>query len=351
MGERVILSLTKSEYFVNRWLQVALFLIGAVLFGNLLVDIGLPQLRDDAVASGWMMAPIILLFGVVYLCDTRALSLILRDEPNAPGFVALFATVVSGNALNFITPMLNIGGEPYKVATLAPLIGAGRAAGAVILHTMIRTLALLLIWMTAILLGLVLLPHTPMIVGLLCLGLVAVSGLIALLLMAHRRGGVTWVVAGVGRIPLLRRLAPALEERRPALEAMDAQITDFYHRRPARFRAALGWEYLSRAVFMAEFCLIGLAIGIRLGYFDAFLVGGLEGLISNLFFFVPFELGTRESATILLFQQLGFAGGIGLFAALVGRVRDLAWIAIGLGLIWVRARRPATAPEPVQPST
>ena len=39
---------------MNRWLQVALFLIGALLFGKLLADIGLPELRNDAVASGWM---------------------------------------------------------------------------------------------------------------------------------------------------------------------------------------------------------------------------------------------------------------------------------------------------------
>lgn len=342
--------LVQRENPVNRWIQFLLFAVGVLLFGRLLSGIGLPQLREDALASGWMMIPIILLFGVVYFCDTQALRLILADEPVRPGFLALYATVVSGNALNFITPMLNVGGEPYKVATLAPVIGATRAAGAVVLHTMIRTLALLLIWVTAILLGLVFLPHTVPVIGLLVLGLGATGGLILLLLAAHRRGGAARLVGWVGRVPLLRRLAPALEARRPALEAMDAQITDFYHRQPARFRAALGWEFLARAVFMAEFCLIGLAVGVSVGYHEAFLVGGLEGLISNVFFFVPFELGTRESATVLVFQQLGFESDIGLFAALVGRVRDLAWIAVGLALIWVRARRPLTASRPIEES-
>ena len=339
-----------SESFVNRWLRVLLFLVGVALFGWLVAAVGLSQLRDDAMASGWMMVPIVLLFSIVYLCDTQALRLILADDPNRPGFATLFTTVVSGNALNCITPMVAIGGEPYKVATLAPWIGAGRATGGVILHAMIRTLAQLLVWLTSILLGFVLLPHTPGVLGLLVLGHAGVGGLIALLLAVHRRGGVARVVGWVGRVPFLRRVAAKLDQQRPTIEAMDAQITDFYHRSPRRFRAALGFEYLAKAIFMAEFCLIGLSVGVRVGYLSAFCIGGLEGLISNVFFFVPFQLGTRESATVLMFQQLGFTGAFGLFAALVGRIRDLIWIATGLGLIWVRTRRAGPALEPVGPS-
>jgi hypothetical protein len=328
---------------VNRWVQLGLFVVGVGLFGHLVADIGVATIWTQATAAGWMMVPILLLFGLVYVLDTQALRLILRGEPNDPGGATAFATIVSGNALNFITPMVNLGGEPYKVATLASSLGTRRAVGAVLLHAMIRTLALVLVSMTAVLLGLILLPHTALTVGLLVLALVALGGLVALLLFLHRRGGVARVASWLGRVPFAARLAAKLEAQRPALESMDAHITDFYHRHPRRFLAALAFQYLSRAVFMAEFSLIGLSIGVQVGYLDAFAIGGLEGLISNLLFFVPFELGTREGATVLLFQQLGYSGEIGLFAALVGRVRDLIWIAIGLGLIWVRGRAAAPA--------
>ena len=324
---------------VNRWFQLALFLIGVALFGHLVADIGVDRLWADAVASGWMMVPIVLLFGVVYICDTQALRLILEDELNPPGFAAAFATVVSGNSLNFITPMINVGGEPYKIATLAPRLGAHRAAGAVIVHSMLRILAQLLAWVTAVLLGFMLLPHQPRTVGLLLLALIGLGALVTMLLALHRRGGIARIAAWLSGVRVLKGLAVTLERERPALEAMDAQIADFYHRRPRRFLAALGLEYLSRAVFMAEFILIGMSVGVRVGYLDAFAIGGLEGLIGNVLFFVPFGLGTRESAMVLMFRQLGYSGRIGLYAALVGRIRDLIWIAVGLGLIWVRGRR------------
>ena len=332
---------------MSRSVQLGLFLVGGALFANLLADIGVATLRADAMTAGWMLVPIVLMFAVVYLCDSQALRLVLSDEPNSPGFAALFSLVVSGNSLNFITPMINIGGEPYKVALLAARLGPRRAAGAVIVHSMIRVLALLLVWLTAVLLGFFLLDHRPLIVGLLTLALVGLVGLIAGLLALHRWGGVARIGRWVGRIRFLKRIAATLEAKLPALEALDTQITDFSRRKPRQFLAALGLEYLGRAIFMGEFVLIGISIGVSINYFHAFTIGGLESLISNVFFVVPFGLGTREGAIVLMFRQLGYSGRIGLYAALVGRIRDLLWIGFGLGLIWVRGRSVAPTAEAV----
>jgi hypothetical protein len=321
------------------WARLVLFLVGVGLFGHLLSSIGVGRLRADAVITGWMIVPIVLLFGVVYVCETGALQLIMSEAPVRPTFAQTFGTFVSGSALNFVTPVVNVGGEPYKAAALAPLLGMRQAAGVMVLHTMLRTLAQLLAWITALLLSLVLLPHTTAITVLQLGGLVAVGGLVGLLLTAHRRGGLGHVLEWLTRIPFLRRLAPRLAPHQATLDAMDAQITGFFHQSPRRFGQALALEYLSRAVFMLEFCLIGLSIGVRVGYLDAFVVGGLESLLSNAFFFVPYEIGTRESAMLLLFQRLGYPGGLGLYAALVDRLRDVLWIAAGLGLIWVRRRQ------------
>jgi uncharacterized membrane protein YbhN (UPF0104 family) len=286
-----------------------------------------------------MIVPIVLLFGLVYVCQTRALQLIMSEEPVRPTFVQTFGTFVSGSALNFVTPVVSVGGEPYKVASLAPFLGVRQAAGVVILHTMLRTLAQLLAWTTALGLGLMLLPHTTALTVLQLLALAVVGGLVGLLLAAHRRGGLGHALDWLDRIPPLQRLARRLAPYRETLDAMDAQITGFFHRHPRRFVQALALEYLGRAVFMFEFCLIGLSLGARVSYLDAFVVGGLEGLLSNALFFVPYGVGTREGITVLLFQRLGYPGGLGLFAALVDRLRDVIWIAAGLGLIWVRRRQ------------
>src|SRR3989442_14386101 len=81
-------------------------------------------------------------------------------------------------------------------------------------------------------------------------------------------------------------------ELRELLVQMDEQIAQFYHRDRRRFFAALGFEYLGRCIFMGEYWLIFLSVGVSAGYLTAYLVGGLSSLILNALFVVPFEVGT-----------------------------------------------------------
>ena len=136
-------------------------------------------------------------------------------------------------------------------------------------------------------------------------------------------------------------LARRLEPTRATLAQMDEQITEFYHKRPRRFFQALVLEYLSRSIFMLEYVLIGLSVGFKITYLQAYAIGGLTSLIQNVIFIVPFEVGTKEGSLYVLFRLLGLDPALGVYTAIVSRLRDLAWIAAGLGLVWLSNRRPA----------
>jgi hypothetical protein len=329
---------------MSRGVRLSLFLAGAGMFAWLVSRVGIGRLLADAAATGWMIIPIVLLFAVVYACSTQAWRLVMADEPNRPPFHRAYAILISGQAINFVTPLVNAGGEPYKIAALAPRLGGTRAAGSVILHTMLKMMSAMLVWVSALVLGLVLLPHRSTVVTLELAALGLVGGLVLLLMLGHRHGVVERAFDVMGRIPGLRRLARTLEPRRPMFAELDRQITTFWREHPRRFAQAVALEYAARCVFMVEFCLIGASIGVHVSYPQAFVIGGLETLIGNLLFLVPFELGTREGAISLLFGLLGLGSGVGIYAAIVGRVRDILWIGFGLLLIWTGGRAGARAP-------
>ena len=115
---------------------------------------------------------------------------------------------------------------------------------------------------------------------------------------------------------------------------LDQQITRVLpSATPRRFAQAIALEYLSRCIFMFELLLIVASLGVRLGYARAFAIGGLEAILGNVMFFVPFELGAREGAFVALFSLFGMDPQLGLYASIVGRVRDFTWIGIGLALM------------------
>src|SRR2546425_67376 len=190
-----------------------------------------------------------------------------------------------------MTPMVNVGGEPFKIAAVAPWLGLRRAAGSVVIYQILHTLGMLLSFLTAVVLGALLLPRNPAILASLALAFVVLAGLVLLLLTGHRRGGLERVLALLHRIPLLDRLARGLESKRATLALMDEQITEFYHRRPRRFVQAVALEYLSRSIFMIEYVLIAMGVGLSITFAQAYVIGGLTSLVQNVIFVVPFGVG------------------------------------------------------------
>ena len=338
---------------MSRPLRLALFLLGAAIFGYLVAQIGVGQLVSDAGRTGFMFVPILLVYALVYACSALAWRLTMGDSLR-PSFWRTFAVTISAGALNFLTPVVNAGGEAFRVAALAPWLGKRRAAGSVILHRMLNSFAYVLVWLTAVVLAFALLPReTPKLV-LVILGVVGLLLLciLALIMSAHRSGVLERILNRTGRVPLVRRLAARLEPKRAMLMELDQQITEFYHRQPGRFVQAILLEYLSRCIFMVEIVLIAASLGYRLGYLRAFTIGGLEALAGNILFVVPFEIGAREGAYYLLFNLFGLDPQLGLYTSIVSRVRDFAWIAAGLVLIWAAgSERPFAAPTaPAAPS-
>ena len=329
---------------MTRRFQLALFVLGAAIFGYLVVRIGIGRLAGDAASTGFMFIPIVGLYALVYACSALAWYITMRDS-RRPGFWRVYAILVSGYGLNFLTPLINAGGEPFRVAAVAPWLGTRRAAGSVILHRMLHSFAYVLVWLTAIVLAFLLLPRDTSKLILLILAVVGLLllGIIGLLVSAHRSGLLERILDWMHRVPLIRRLAARLEPKRQTLIEIDQQITDFYHHSPRRFVQALALEYLSRCIFMFEIVLIVSSLGFRVGYGRAFAIGGLEAIAGNVLFLVPFELGAREGAFYLLFGLFGLDPQLGLYTSIVGRVRDFAWIGAGLLLMWPASVRASAA--------
>jgi uncharacterized protein (TIRG00374 family) len=324
---------------VSRRIQLLAFALGAAVFAYLVARIGVGHLLSDAARTGWLFLPIFLLYGVVYLCNAWAWWLTMADEPSHPPFWRTYAILAAGFSLNFVTPMVNVGGEPFKIAAVAPWLGLRRAAGSVVIYQILHTLGMLLSFLTALVLGVALLPHSGPVLASLAVSFAVLSALTLLLLTGHRRGGLERLLDVMHRIPVVDHLARRLEPKRATLAQMDEQITDFYHRRPRRFVQALVLEYVSRSIFMVEYMLIAMGVGLNITFAQAYVIGGLTSLIQNVIFIVPFEVGIKEGSLYLVFQLLGLDPGLGVYTAIVSRVRDLAWIGGGLGLVWLSGRR------------
>lgn len=317
---------------MGRKVRLAIFAAGLLVLGLLVLHVGLRTIATDARRVGGYIVPIVLVYLPVYLLNAVSWRMTM-GEGRRPPYIRTLGLLVSGFALNYLTPILALGGEPYRVASLAPWLGRRRAVASVASYFLLHALANVLIWLTALVVALLMAPWPrPLQTAAGALALVLL-GLTAMVFRGLRRGVFADVIGLGMHVPLLRRLLQRAHARRAALARIDAHMAAFYSAGPARFFAALGIEYLARLLSMAEFWLILLGLDVHAGFAEAVVMGALTSLAMNVIFFVPLEVGVKEGVLFIIASTLGFPVGVGLMTSLISRVREIAWAVIGVALV------------------
>jgi uncharacterized protein (TIRG00374 family) len=323
---------------MSRRVQLIFFAIGLALFAWLIVRTGPQTILTQLARTGWVFIPIVLVYGVVYVMNTIAWR-IIADASGRLSFSRAYAITVSSFAINYITPFLMLGGEPFKAAAARPYLGPSTSASSVVAFRIVHSLGQFIFWMLTLPIAYLLLPHTTTILTLLVVAAAALVVGAFLLVMLLRARAVEPLLGAIANrltgVPGVRRLAHAIFSRRAALAEMDAGLAQLANERRGALTIALALETAGRFTAMYEYYFIVHAVGAPISYAAAVLIGGFAQLVLNIFFFIPFELGSREGGLYLIFHLLGLSPALGVSAAIVTRLRELAWIAIGLLLIWV----------------
>lgn len=315
---------------MNKYIKFIFFLIGLSVFAYLINNFGLDNIITNVKKTGWWFVPVVGVWGFVYLLNSWSWRYILDPTKNKIPFSNLFKITISGFAINYITPFVNLGGEPYKILVLKDRIGYHTAVSSVILFTMMHFLSHFFFWVTAILCGLILLPLSLEFKIVLITALVILSGLIWFAFRRHKRGIFESLLKFISKIPLLKKIKTKLKTKEESLLKIDDEIKHLYNERPKDFFWALFLDYLSRIVTALEFLFILKAIGMDISYMEAFYISAGSSLITNLFFFIPFELGTREGGLYLVLDSIHLTAGVGIYIGIINRAREFFWILVGL---------------------
>jgi uncharacterized protein (TIRG00374 family) len=268
-------------------------------------------------------------YGVVYVLNTIAWRLTMIEH-SVLSMSRAYAINVAAFAINYLTPFASIGGEPYKIVAASQWMGSRNAAASVLNFRLVHMQAHALIFLTGVVLAFMWLPRTAIGFPVLALMALVLIGLNALLFAIHREGVLERLFDLMARIPVVRILAQKLEPRRAALVEVDRQLIAFHRDHTARYYASLAAEYAARVFSMLEFFIIAAAMGTPVSFGTAFLIGGFSSLVVNLFFFMPFNVGSKEAGLYTIFAALGLPPRLGVAAAVLSRLRELTWIAIGL---------------------
>lgn len=338
--------------------QNIFFIFGISVLIVMLTQLDYAEVWKDLKHAGYWFFAVVALWAFLYIFNTSAWYLIIKHQTDGTPekgkgtekvpFWWLYKITVSGFALNYATPGGLMGGEPYRIMSLAPRIGTERASSSVILYAMTHIFSHFWFWLLSVALFL----FTQHITIPLALLLAAVSAFCLLAIwffMAGYRKGLA-----VRCMNLLRHLPGAkkwaqrfVDNHKEQLANIDHQIAALHQQNPHTFVGVVLLELCCRICSALEVYFILLVLMPGANYINCILIIAFTTLFANMLFFMPLQLGGREGGFLMSVTELGMTASAGIFVALIVRLRELVWTGIGLLLIKMeKKKQDAPAAEP-----
>ncbi len=325
--------------------QNGFFIFGLGLLGIMLTQLDYAEVWRGLQHTGYWFFAVLALWMALYVLNTSAWYIIIKAGQkqdttqkgynNKPiNFWWLYKVTVSGFALNYATPGGLMGGEPYRIMSIAPKIGTERASSSVILYAMTHIFSHFWFWLVSIVLFFITQPLTT---G--HLTIVLASTVFCLLglwffMVGYQKGLTFRAMRLLSHVPLVKRWALGFIERnKTQLDNIDQQISALHKQSRSTFVSAVLLELGCRIISALEIYFILLVIMPDVNYIQCILILAFTSLFANLLFFIPLQLGGREGGFLMSASGLGIASSSGIFVALIVRIRELIFTGLGLLLI------------------
>ena len=324
--------------------QNGFLIFGLVVLGLMVCQLDFKEVWEGIQRAGYWFLAVVLLWAVLYIFNTGAWWIIIKsgeeDEKNKEkdektfSFLWLYKITVSGFALNYATPGGLMGGEPYRIMSLSPYISTERATSSVLLYVMTHIFSHFWFWLLSCVLYVITQPmNIPMGILLACVAAFCLTA-IWFFLKGYKKGIAVSGMRILSHIPFVKKWAKRFfENHAEQLHTIDQQIAALHGQNPRTFFCAVGLELTCRVVSALEIFFILLVIMPSANYLQCILILAFTSLFANMLFFIPLQLGGREGGFLLSAKGLAIGAREGIFVALLVRLREIIWTAIGLLLI------------------
>lgn len=325
---------------MNKKFQNIFFIFGMVVLCIMVYNLDFADTWQKIQHAGYWFFAVVILWAFLYIFNTAAWYTIIRSqtqdikERKKVSFLWLYKVTVSGFALNYATPGGLMGGEPYRIMELTPKIGTERATSSVVLYAMTHIFSHFWFWLISIFLYILTQPvNLPMGIMLAVIFVFCTSA-IWFFLTGYKKGLAVRMMNFVRHIPFVKRWTePFVASHKEELDRIDSQIASLHNQNPRTFFTVVLLELSCRICSALEIFFILLVLLPSVNYLDCVLILAFTSLFANMLFFIPLQLGGREGGFLMSVKGLGLSLEAGIFVALLVRVRELIWTAIGLLLI------------------
>ena len=303
---------------------------GCISLFILLHNYGFATLEHDLALVGWHIFPLALTFVPTLFCYSLAWFFITDRKQssltNAPLFIRFFFMMITSIAWNNLSPFIKILGEPIKAVMLTKHIERKSAIKSVVIYNIVHLIGTV----GAFLLAALLIPFLFSVnhdVKVICFILVGVCILLASLLLTLPK---------FAHSLLKKKSFRKLRSMSLSLRWSFHKINVFYGTHQLALLAAILLEVTARFLEGFTFYYAFILLGEPISALSAAFLDLGRALADNVFFFIPYQVGSREiGVRFLLEKVLAVPAKGAVTVALLYRLVEIFWMIFGY-ILWTK---------------
>ncbi|MBI2529333.1 MAG: flippase-like domain-containing protein [Candidatus Rokubacteria bacterium] len=318
-------------------LRPLLLLAGAAFIVYLVYEVGPATVWESVRTLSWRLLLVVCFpYALTTTLDTLAWRCVFLGR--AAPFWPLWGARLAGEAVNATTPTASVGGEPVKAYLLRPWVPLPEGLASVIVDKTTVVVGQGLFLVLGLLVATSLVPAaSPLMTAMVLLLGLEVAG-VGGFVMVQLRGP-----AGRGG-RLLGRLGMGPGERgQERLEGLDRALAAFYRAHRRRLLAAVLFHFAAWTAGSLEIYLVLTLLGLPISLPAAVAIESFGTAVKFASFMIPASLGALEGGNVAIFAAFGLGGAAGLSYTLIRRLREAAWILVGLAAMAPLSGRQAAA--------
>ncbi|MEK9628532.1 MAG: lysylphosphatidylglycerol synthase transmembrane domain-containing protein [Nitrospinota bacterium] len=319
---------------MKKFFNLALFLIGLALLVWAISLVDMAKTLELLLKLKFGFLAILVIYYLITWLDTMSWK--FNFPPDIISVVTnqrLWIVRTIGDAYNTITPLGTLGGEPLKAHLLKVHhdISLKETISSLII-TRTTFLAALIVFCTPGIFFIHFSPNIPdkfKIISL--IGMVTFSIMIFLFFIFQITGTLGKIAKWFGS----RTRSEGMDKFLGKLVQLDEMFSTFYRRFPERIFVSILYAFVGWILGLGEVYLIFYFLGYSPSFIDIWIIEAMGQLVKAGSFFIPYSLGALEGGLVLTFSSLGFPPSLGLATSLIGRIKLLAWVGLGLIFGWI----------------
>ncbi len=323
----------------HTWLSWFFFGVGVVLLVMLVQKVGLKEVLGTIHNLEWRII-YVLIFPITWTAiQSYAWWRVLYDSDTTVKFRHVFLAKIVGEAINTVTPVSFLGGDPYRIYLLQKRATKTDSTFSVVIdRTMYMLAVVMMLFMTVI--GAWFYLPLPGVWQILFPVITAFFFLAFVLVVFFQKKGMFGILSRfLQRVGIQRERLKNIEHK---ITEIDTLISGFYSKSHSHFFEIMTLQFLGRFLGVIEIYLIVQLLNLPVNFTECLFLTTLGILINLVFVFIPGSMGVMESGYGALFHLLNLNPAYGVAIQLIRRIRTFFWI--GLGLLIMVVYKPNDLP-------